>query len=213
MILQSKLLVAKPILVDPVFSGKVVFVAKYDPAKGAEGFMLNGPPVGKVGYGEMKPGDEMPDGENIVGMVESGELNSVQLYVGGPCRTAGIFMVHGYEEFATEEQDPDEFQLGSSFMEEGSAPEALMPGLFFGTPETLARIVRAGKDGENKFRFFTGIAGWSPGQLEREIEAGAWDVRDADPEIIFDLGAVNQLASTPTEPFPFKIRPESRSLP
>lgn len=31
-------------------------------------------------------------------------------------------------------------------------------------------------------RIFTGYAGWSPGQLEGELEVGAWVVADAEPD-------------------------------
>lgn len=34
-------------------------------------------------------------------------------------------------------------------------------------------------------RVFRGYAGWGPGQLEHEIEAGAWMVFDAEPDDVF----------------------------
>ena len=38
---------------------------------------------------------------------------------------------------------------------------------------------------EARFRAFAGYAGWSPGQLEREIERGGWHIFHADIEAIF----------------------------
>ncbi len=34
-------------------------------------------------------------------------------------------------------------------------------------------------------RIFRGYAGWGPGQLEGEIESGAWLVLDAEPDDVF----------------------------
>jgi putative transcriptional regulator len=38
-------------------------------------------------------------------------------------------------------------------------------------------------------RFFTGYAGWAPGQLEYEIALGGWYVLQVDPEVIFHMEA------------------------
>jgi putative transcriptional regulator len=38
----------------------------------------------------------------------------------------------------------------------------------------------------SKFRVYLGYAGWAPGQLEAEIQLGAWSVVNRDPKIVFD---------------------------
>lgn len=69
-------------------------------------------------------------------------------------------------------------------------------------------------DEVNGMRVFAGYAGWSPGQLNAEIEAGAWFVVDADPHDVLTSqpdglwefvlrrqpGAVAWFASYPQDP-------------
>ncbi|HZR47277.1 MAG TPA: YqgE/AlgH family protein [Candidatus Manganitrophaceae bacterium] len=50
--------------------------------------------------------------------------------------------------------------------------------------ESLKTPGALGPDGE--VRCYLGYAGWSPGQLEAEIESGAWQTLPADSTLIFD---------------------------
>jgi putative transcriptional regulator len=49
--------------------------------------------------------------------------------------------------------------------------------------DRLSRLAGGGQP----FALVLGYAGWSPGQLDGEIEAGAWLYTDADPAIVLDL--------------------------
>ena len=40
--------------------------------------------------------------------------------------------------------------------------------------------------GPDTLRFYVGYAGWGPGQLDAEVDAGAWHIRNADPSAVFD---------------------------
>ena len=40
---------------------------------------------------------------------------------------------------------------------------------------------------DGRFHCYSGYAGWGPGQLEREIEEGAWVHAPADPHSVFDI--------------------------
>jgi putative transcriptional regulator len=50
--------------------------------------------------------------------------------------------------------------------------------------ETLGRLCTLPS---GRFHCYSGYAGWGPGQLEREIEEGAWVYAPADPHSIFDV--------------------------
>jgi putative transcriptional regulator len=54
-----------------------------------------------------------------------------------------------------------------------------------GAKELIEKSV-ASRAGPSKFRLYLGYAGWAPGQLETEIELGAWAVLHSDPDTVFD---------------------------
>jgi len=145
-------------------------------------------------------------------MILNGKLQSVPLFLGGPCQTPGIYFLHGYEEFLNileGPQEESEYDLGipasfnlfgddedkPAYQDSPARKMVVMDGLYFGTPYTFGHIIEAGKLEENKFRFFTGQASWGPGQLEHEVSGGAWTVMDATGDLIFDVDAVRKLAS------------------
>jgi putative transcriptional regulator len=58
--------------------------------------------------------------------------------------------------------------------------------------EDLLQDTLATHPGPDKLRFYVGYAGWGPGQLESEMEAGAWRVIRANSDTVFD-GAPDSL--------------------
>jgi putative transcriptional regulator len=54
-----------------------------------------------------------------------------------------------------------------------------------GAKELIEKSVASRLD-QFKFRLYLGYAGWAPGQLEAEIELGAWSVLHGGPNIVFD---------------------------
>lgn len=206
---KNKFLIANPVITDPIFANAVIFLLKHTP-KGAEGVILNSlKQIGMVGYGEMtKFLQKMPELSEFKKAMAN--LQSVPLYAGGPCRTPGAYFIHGHEEFRNmvmpeAEEEKSEYDLGipTSFGENeyGDDPNqelikklTIMEGVYFGTPITFSHIIEAGKVDEGKFRFYSGISGWGPGQLEREIAGGAWRIMDSDPALFFDVKALDKLA-------------------
>jgi putative transcriptional regulator len=52
--------------------------------------------------------------------------------------------------------------------------------------EDLLKDTVASHAGPDKLRFYLGYAGWGPGQLETEMEAGAWRVIPGNSNTVFD---------------------------
>lgn len=211
---KNKILIAKPLVKDPIFGGSVVLITKHT-EEGAVGFILNGPNIGKVAFGAIPTPEETPqDVQDVVDAVESGEIKAVEMQYGGPIGgPQSLFMIHGYSQFdgaeeelpfdIIEEEEEDAYEIGGIDEPEGKKRNAfgqdedddseIMPGVYFGSPNTLVRIFSA-KLGDNKFRFLTGQSAWAPGQLESEISAGAWEIVDATPEMVFDPDELAKLA-------------------
>ena len=205
---KHKVIVANQVIQDPVFANKAVFLLGHT-EKGAGGLILNAQEVGKVGFGHMKDLFNAAPGSfnEAKDMILNGKVQSVPMYSGGPVSTPGIYFLHGHPEFlnmnAPEEEKP-EFDLGipssfdigeQSYKDDFGVPPELtvMDGVYFGSPFTFGSIMEAGKLDENKFKFFTGMSTWGPGQLEYEIDNGAWTVIDLEEvaPIFFDSEALD----------------------
>jgi putative transcriptional regulator len=92
-----------------------------------------------------------------------GELCEVEgvLHQGGPCE-GPLMVLHGNEMA----KDADVF-----------------PGVFFTTEKT--KIESLLRQQLSSARYFVGYAGWSPGQLEDELESESWIIADPDPSNVF----------------------------
>jgi len=67
-------------------------------------------------------------------------------------------------------------------------------------------------------RYFVGYAGWSPGQLESELETGAWMTTAASTEHVFEQGSdlwdkvMQQISDSVVKPVDFKYVPDDPSM-
>jgi len=91
----------------------------------------------------------------------SGCQTKEHLHVGGPC-PGPLMALHERTDLADLE---------------------VTPGMYFtADPENIAQLI--GQE-HLSVRYFAGYAGWGPGQLEMEIDSGAWHIESASGEQIF----------------------------
>jgi len=142
---------------DPNFSRSVVLVIKHDD-QGAMGLVLNRPTGATV--------REAIDGDgDVVCQTDAG------LFRGGPC-DGPLMVLHSEADLAQETVIP------------GESSEAQGEGVYFTVDSDLVRDLLNNPDAIA--RYFHGYSGWSPGQLDAELDAGGWLTIEASPQSVFD---------------------------
>jgi putative transcriptional regulator len=90
-----------------------------------------------------------------------------RLYEGGPVSTEELlFLVRG----------------GAEVPERA---RRVVADIFVSTNTPLLEKLAAEPGGEQRFRVYSGYAGWGPAQLDREVAAGGWHVVDGEGDIVF----------------------------
>jgi putative transcriptional regulator len=152
----GQLVVATPSLLDPNFARTVVLLLQADADDGALGLVLNRPSGTEVG-------EVLPDWHPLA-------ADPPVVFSGGPVQpNAAICLGHG--------------RVGGPPVAAFSILEGV-PGTSIGTVDldaSPADLVPA----VLQVRLFAGYAGWGAGQLEAEVEEGAWWVLDALPADAF----------------------------
>jgi putative transcriptional regulator len=123
---------------------------------GAMGFVVNRP----IASGPLA------DVLTPLGMDSSGIRGNITAYYGGPVEPALGFILHTID-YVTTGTVPVKGTIALT------ANAAILRDIGMGT-------------GPRRSLFAMGHAGWSPGQLEGEIAAGAWEVVPADEALLFD---------------------------
>lgn len=86
------------------------------------------------------------------------------VFFGGPVMSQGLFAVYRADKRA-----------GDSL--------TMLPGIHLSLqPSTLDELMQ---NPPQSIRFYAGLAGWAPGQLQAEIERGDWFVLNADADTVF----------------------------
>jgi putative transcriptional regulator len=89
-------------------------------------------------------------------------------FAGGPVERSGILAL-----------------LRTKKKPEDDTPNVFADVYLVANKERLAQTL-ASKAGPDVFRVYVGYAGWGPGQLEKEMDLGAWHVFPGDAKVVFD---------------------------
>ncbi len=171
----GQLLAATPMLGDANFRRTIVLVVEDDPEEGTLGVVLNRPSEIPVQQ-VLEPWCELVTGPSV-------------LFQGGPVSpdsALALALPRG-----TDEPIGWRSLNGSKLMSRIGLVDLGAP------PQLLA-------DGITSLRVFAGYAGWGAGQLEAEIEVGAWLVLDGLPEDAF--------AAEPDQLYPSVLRRQGGEL-
>jgi len=96
----------------------------------------------------------------------------LKIFQGGPVQLDTLHMLH---------RVPNSFGGNEVF-----------PGVYWGgSYEALQDAIVSNDYQPIDVRLFVGYAGWSPGQLEKELGEGAWIVTDLSEDILFETDAEN----------------------
>ncbi len=152
----GQLLAATPMLGDVNFRRTIVLIVEDDPEEGTLGVVLNRPSEIPVQQ-VLEPWTELVTGPSV-------------LFQGGPVSPDSALALA----LPRGENEPIGWRSlsGSKLMSRIGLVDLGAP------PELLA-------DGIASLRVFAGYAGWGAGQLEAEIDVGAWLVLDGIPEDAF----------------------------
>ncbi len=161
--LDGQLLIAMPLMTDRRFARSVVYLCAHS-EDGAMGLIIN----------QRAPHVSFPDLLERLGIVPSdtgdglsNEKLSMSIHVGGPVETGRGFVLHSSDYFENDSTLPIE------------------DGVCLTTTIDILKAIAAG-EGPNKAILALGYAGWSPGQLESEIQANGWLNCPADLGLIFN---------------------------
>lgn len=99
-----------------------------------------------------------------------GEAGRHPVYSGGPVDLQRLFWIH-------------------TFGEELPGALEVLPGIFVGGDyNVLSDLLASGRNPQGEIRFYLGYSGWTSGQLDREVQVGAWGIlrNILDPQMLLE---------------------------
>ena len=165
--LQNHFLVAMPSLDDPYFSRSLIYVCEHN-AEGAMGIVVNQPSTMNV-----KQLLEQTDKDLTVSEDKAEQI----VLAGGPVNQERGFVLHSPQNTVKDTSQDAEQKSWASTLK-------LAPNVMVTTSKDILTAI--GKDeGPEDVLIALGYAGWTAGQLEKEMQENAWLTIEADEEILF----------------------------
>lgn len=161
--LEGQLLIAMPTMSDPRFARSVIYMCAHS-EDGAMGLIIN-QTAKNISFPDLFDRLQIyPDEKELE--FDFDDLPDVPIHVGGPVETGRGFVLHSADYFVKDTT----LKIRNDIC-------------LTATLEILKAI--ASGVGPKQSILALGYAGWSPGQLESEIQANGWLNCPATPEIIF----------------------------
>lgn len=160
--LDGQMLIAMPGMSDERFRRTVIYVCAHS-QEGAMGIVLN-KPAADLSFPDLLVQLDIIPQEGAIRLPS--RVESMHVLVGGPVETSRGFVLHSPDFFIDESTLPIDEDV-----------------CLTATVDILRAI--AGGGGPESAVLALGYAGWSPGQLESEIQANGWLNCPADPNLVF----------------------------
>lgn len=161
--LDGQFLLAMPGMADTRFTRSVVYICAHS-SDGAMGLVIN-QPARKITFSDLLLQLDLVAPEDLIRLPTPAE--KLPVLKGGPVETGRGFVLHTADFFIDNSTLPIDESVSLT-----------------ATVDILRAIAKG--DGPRKAMLALGYAGWSPGQLEEEIQQNGWLNVPADPSLLFD---------------------------
>ena len=168
--LSGQLLIATPGMLDPNFSGAVIYICAHS-EEGAMGLIINRQ-AEEIDFQDLLGKLFTPEVTTPISL-NSNDQNLPYIHIGGPMEKGRGFVLHSSDYHSSEHT----FEVNDKVS-------------LTATLDILKAI--ANGDGPSNALLALGYAGWAPGQLEQELRETGWLHCPASQELIFETDIENK---------------------
>jgi putative transcriptional regulator len=160
--LDGQMLVAMPTMGDPRFARTIIYLCAHS-AEGALGIVVNRP-AKQISFPDLLIQLKVIDAQDAIRLPP--RAAAVRVLQGGPVETGRGFVLHS-----------------ADFFDQSTLP--VDDNICLTATVDILRAIARGH-GPDRAVLALGYAGWSPGQLDQEIQANGWLSCPADAGLLFD---------------------------